>query len=117
MTTSLRPFHLLPGGTLQQWYDELDDMREVLLGHIQPPIANGILTMMEVADAYYGRAKEIEQVILRAEAEGQVTKGSRTYRFRTGELRSFIEMAARAAELGSRRLTAAKLEYEMRHSI
>jgi hypothetical protein len=102
---------------LQQWYDELEDMRDVLLGHEPSPVDRGILTLMEVADAYYGRAREIEQMILRAEADGQVTKGSRTYRFRTGELRAFIEMCAHAAELGSRRLTAAKLEYEMRHSI
>jgi hypothetical protein len=92
-------------------------MRDVLMGHVDAPIDVGVMTLMEVADAYYARAKEIEQLILRAEAEGQVTKGSRTYRFRTGELRSFIEMASHAADLGSRRVTVAKLEYDMQHSI
>ena len=90
-------------------------MRAVLLGHVDPPINRGILTLYEVADAYYARAKEIEQVILRAEAEGQVGKGSRTYRFRTGELRSFIDLSSHAAELGSRRITVAKLEWDMAH--
>lgn len=80
-------------------------MRDVLLGHKEPPIDKGVLTLFEVADAYFARAKEMEQVIMRAEADGQVIRGSKTYKFRTGELRSFIEMSKGAAELGSRRVT------------
>jgi hypothetical protein len=91
--------------SLAIWRDELDEMRSVLLGHEDPPVDRGVLTLFEVADAYFARAKEMEQVIMRQEADGNVLKNSKTYRFRTGELRSFIELAKGAAELGSRRVT------------
>lgn len=84
----------------------------MLLGRVPPPVNNGVLTMMEVADAYLARARELEQLLLRAESDGTVVKGSAKYKFRTGELRSFIEMTRSAVELGSRRVTAAKMEYE-----
>lgn len=80
-------------------------MRDVLMGREEPPVDRGVLTLMEVADAYFARAKEMEQVILRAEADGNVIKSSKTYKFRTGELRSFIELAKGACEVGSRRVT------------
>jgi len=75
------------------------------MGRKEPPINNGVITLFEVADAYFARAKELEQIIMRAEADGAVLRGSKTYKFRTGELRSFIELAKGAAELGSRRVT------------
>lgn len=109
----VRNFGLVSHGTLQSWYDELDEMREVLLGREPPPIDAGVMTLMEVADAYLSRAKEIEQMILRMEAEGSVLKGARSYKFRTGELRSFIEMVKSSTELGSRRVTALRLELDM----
>ena len=52
-------------------------------------------------------------LIQEAEREGFVAKGDAIYHFRTGELRTFMEMAKRAAELGSRRLTEAQLNFEM----
>lgn len=109
----MRPFPIGSGTTLREWQLELDEMREVLLGRQPPPISSGVLTLMEVADAYCSRAREMEQLLLRAEADGTVIKGSKQYRFRTGELRSFIEMARGAVELGSRRVTAAKMEWDM----
>lgn len=92
--------------------DELAEMTDVLLGRQDPPIDRGVLTLMEVADAYYARAKEMEMLILQAEADGTVLKSSRTYKFRTGQLRSFIDMAKYAIELGSRRVTAERMEME-----
>jgi hypothetical protein len=83
-------------------------MRDVLLGRTPPPVDRGVLTLMEVADAYFARAKEMEMIILRWEADGNVIRGSKTYKFRTGELRSFIELAKGACELGSRRVTLFK---------
>lgn len=80
----------------------------MLLGHHQPPIDNGTMTLMEVANAYYSRALAIQMAIQRAEADGTVLKGTGPYKFRTGELRSFIELAKGAAELGSRRVTYEK---------
>lgn len=79
-------------------------MRDVLMGREPSPV-EGVLAMMEVADAYFARACEMEQLILRGEREGKVSRGSALYKFRTQELRSFKELAAAAANLGSRRLT------------
>lgn len=93
--------------------EELEGYRDVLMGRTPPPIDVGVLTLMEVANAYYSRAAEIEQLILEAERKGAVFKGHTYYRFRTGELRSFLELTKRAAELGSRRLTQAKLLHDM----
>jgi hypothetical protein len=41
-------------------------------------------------------------------------RGSALYKFRTGELRSFIELSKRASELGSRRLTQEQLLHDQR---
>lgn len=89
--------------------EELLDMTDVLMGRTEPPIDSGVMTLMEVADAYYARACELTMLIQQAEREGKVLKGTAYYRFRTGELRTFTEMARRAADLGSRRITDAKM--------
>lgn len=101
--------------TLRELREELDEMKAVLLGHEPPPIDNKIMTLMEVADAYYARAKDMEGMIHRMETDGVVVRGAKLYRFRTGELRSFLEMAKSAVELGSRRVTAAKMEWDEAH--
>lgn len=93
--------------------EEIQDYVDVLLGRTVPPENFGELTLAELASAYYGRAKEIEMYILRAEREGVVKRGQPYYKFRTGELRSFIELAANAFEMGSRRMSAAKMQAEM----
>ena len=92
---------------------ELDAMRDILMGRDPYPIDNGLLTEMEVATEYYGRAKEMEQLIHRKENDKAVTKGSTLYHFRTGELRSFIEQAKACMERGSRRVTSAKVDIEL----
>lgn len=91
---------------------ELKDMTDVLLGREEPPIDAGHMTLMEVADAYYARAAELTMLLQQEEREGEILKGSAHYRFRTGELRTFMEMAKRAADLGSRRLTHESLMME-----
>lgn len=97
--------------------EELEGYMDVLMGRTPPPIDAGHLTLMEVADAYFARASEIQYHILKAEREGKVMRGNPYYRFRTGQLRTFLELTKRAADLGSRRLTRAKFEYEMEHDI
>lgn len=87
----------------------------MLLGRVDPPIDNGILTLQEYANAVYSRGQEINMLIQSLERDGHVTKGSNMYKFRTGELRTFIELAQRAADLGSRRLTQAQMLYDERH--
>jgi hypothetical protein len=92
--------------------EELADMKDVLLGRKPFPIEQGDLTLMEVADAYYARAAEMTMLIQQAEADGFVAKNTAQYKFRTGELRTFMEMAKRSADLGSRRLTQATLRFD-----
>lgn len=115
MKKRLRTFKLGEGvPPIPEMMNELQDYTDVLLGRTDPPIGvRGVLTLMEVADAYYARASELTMLLQQAEREGRVTKGSSHYKFRTGELRTFMEMAKRASDLGSRRLTQAQLDYEM----
>ena len=91
---------------------EIQDMTDVLLGRVEPPIDAGHLTLYEIADAYYARAAEMTIHLQQLEREGQITRGSGHYKFRTGELRTFQEMAKRAADLGSRRITYEQLILE-----
>lgn len=91
---------------------EIQDMTDVLLGRVEPPIDAGHLTLYEIADAYYARAAEMTMLLQKMEREGQITRGSAHYKFRTGELRTFLEMSKRAADLGSRRLTYESLRME-----
>lgn len=114
----LRPIKLGKANTvppIPEMRREIDTMLDVLMGRQQAPDDNGVLTLQEVANAYYSRALELTLVIQRAEADGAVLKNSRHYKFRTGELRTFADLALRATDLGSRRLTLAQLEYEARH--
>ena len=83
------------------------------MGREAPPINNGEMTLLEYANAVYSRGMELTMLIQRSEASGVVLKGSKYYKFRTGELRSFVELALKAIELGSRRITVAKMEYDM----
>ena len=47
---------------LEAWQGELDEYTKVLLGRVMPPIDNGVMTLMEVASAYYARAQEMNMV-------------------------------------------------------
>lgn len=94
---------------------EIDEYLSVLLGREEPPIDNGEMTLLEYANAVYSRAMELTMLLQRAESNGTILKGSRPYKFRTGELRTFTELAAKAVDLGSRRITAAQMEYSMAH--
>lgn len=114
MKKRLRTFTIGEGvPAIPKMLEELQDMTDVLLGREDPPINAGYLSLMEVADAYYARASELTMLLQAAERDGRVLKGSAHAKFRTGELRTFAEMAKRAADLGSRRLTQAQLDYEM----
>lgn len=95
--------------------DELEEYMRVLLGHKDPPINEGIMTLMEIAAAYYARAQEMNRQILRWEREGIVRKGSPTYKFRTGELRNFLDLTRKLIDVGSRRLTHEQFLQQMRY--
>jgi hypothetical protein len=96
---------------LSELQEELDHYMDVLMGREDAPV-NGILALMETADIFYARASEIDALIKRGEADGSISRGSDYPKFRTGELRTFRELASKAAELGSRRLTALVTELE-----
>lgn len=84
---------------------ELQDYTDILLGRYDPPVDNGVLTLMEVAEVFHARAQEMNMSILDGEATGAILKDSGAYKFRTGMLRAFIELSKRTIDLGSRRLT------------
>jgi hypothetical protein len=88
---------------------EIKRYTDVLLGRVDPPMDAGVATLMECADAYYARACEIDILIHEGEREFEIGKGDPLYKFRTGELRSFLELTKRAQEMGSRRITLAQL--------
>jgi hypothetical protein len=97
--------------------EELLGYANVILGRADPPLQlDGFyLDLMEVAAAYYARAKEIDMLIHWEEQNRRVIRGSGYYKFRTGQLRSFIDMAKMMADLGSRRLTQERLLTEQRY--
>lgn len=95
-------------------WSEIAQYVDILLGREESPINSPYLSLAECATAYYSRAQEIDMLIHAAEREGAVMKGSSYYKFRTGELRSFIELAKKCAELGSRRLTQEQLLQQQR---
>jgi hypothetical protein len=103
--------------SVEELHDELLGYTDVILGRADPPLEiNGFyLDLMEVAAAYYARAKEIDMLIHWEEQNRRVIRGSVYYKFRTGSLRSFIEMAKMMADLGSRRLSQERLLSEQRY--
>lgn len=92
--------------------DELEEYRDVLFSRREPPIDRGVITLMEVAEGYFSRACEIEQLILRAKAEGWLPKNQGYETLRTQEIRSFKELSKSATELGSRRITFENLRFQ-----
>lgn len=111
---SLRLFDIPSGFNLMEMREELHGYVDVLLGRTEPPISIGTGTLMEVAEAYHARASEMEMAIHQAEVDGHVLKNSAPYKFRTGQLRTFIELCKRTIDLGSRRITVAQIESEAR---
>ena len=97
-------------------HDEFIGYVDVLLGRKDAPIESPYLQLAEVATAYYARGLEVDMLIHAGEREGKIHRGSPYYKFRTGELRSFIELAKKCAELGSRRLSQESLLYQQRIS-
>ena len=101
-------------GTVDELWEEVSGYIDILLGREESPVASPYLTLAEVATAYYARAQEIDALIHVGEREGRIARGSPYYKFRTGELRSFIELSRKCAELGSRRLTQEQLLAQQR---
>ncbi len=96
-------------------HDEFLEYANILLGRVDPPIDSPYLQLMELASAYYGRALEVEMLIHWEEQQHRVIRGHPLYKFRTGQLRSFIELSKKLADLGSSRLTQESLLSEQRY--
>lgn len=110
--TRVRNIHIGDGlPSVVELQAEIDEYMDVLLGRVDAPV-QGVMALMETADMYYARATEILVQIQRGEADGSIPRTSPYVKFRTGELRSFRELAGKSADLGSRRLSALALEAE-----
>ena len=61
----IRSFHLGEGlPSLHELRGELDGYRDILLGREDPPTEKGILTLMEVAEAFHARARALPYSLL-----------------------------------------------------
>lgn len=109
----------LPEGlpTYDEIIEELTEYSNILLGRMDSPIESPYLSLMEVAGAYYARAREIEMLIYDGENSKAIIRGSQYYKLRTGRLNSFIEMSKRLFDLGSRRLSQETLISQQRIDI
>ena len=101
--------------SVEELQDELIEYTEILLGRADPPVDSPYLDLMEVATAFHARALEIDMLIHWEEQQRRVILGAPHYKFRTGQLRSFIEMTKKLADLGSRRLTQEALLHDQRY--
>jgi hypothetical protein len=96
-------------------HEEFLEYANILLGRVDPPIDSPYLQLMELATAYHARALEVEMLIHWEEQQHRVIRGHPLYKFRTGQLRSFIELSKKLADLGSRRLTQETLLSDQRY--
>ena len=111
-TEGLRHFKLGDGlPSLHDLRTELESMTDVLMGRVPPPYPpERVESLMEVGNAYYTRGMELTSLLQRYETDGIVLKAHKLSKFRTGELRTFCELAKAVVELGSRRVTVAAME-------
>lgn len=101
-------------GDYEDIMDELHGYTQVLLGHEESPLVSPYLTLMEIATVYLARAYEIEMFIFEGEHTDAIPPGHVLRKLRTGPLQSFINMARKLADLGSRRLSQETLLTEQR---
>ena len=72
----MQKFPLKKGlSSAQELHEEINDYINVLMGHINPPIADGVDTLFEVSSTYLARAKEIEIKLLERERNTKVEPG------------------------------------------
>lgn len=109
----------LPDGlpTYDEILQELHGYVDVLKGHADSPVLSPYLSLLEVATAYLARAYEIEMLIYEGEISTAIQRGDPLYRLRTGLLASFINMARKLTDLGSRRLTQESLLSQQRRDV
>ena len=100
----------------EELHVEISTYIDVLLGHEKPPIEDGVETLFELSSAYLARAREIEVKLLERERVNSIPTNDGLKKFRTGELRSFIDLCKRAQDQGSRRITIALSELNLKEN-
>lgn len=95
--------------------DELLHYCDVLLGRVDPPVSSPYLDLCEIASGYFARASELDMLIHWEEQNQRVVRGHPLQKIRTGQLRTFLDMARKMADLGSRRLTQEALLHEQKY--
>lgn len=109
----LRAFRVGEGlPDLEELEKELQWMYDILLGREAPPTDNGVMTLMEVASVFHARVSEIASLIHSKERDGEISKSHPLSKFRTQNVRLMLDVCKGAQDLGSRRVTAAKMEYQ-----
>ncbi len=101
--------------SVEELIEEFLGYANTLLGRADAELESPYLDLMEHAAAYYARAKEVEMLIFGEEHARRVVRGHPLNKFRTGQLRSFIEMSKMLADVGSRRLTQERLLEDQRY--
>lgn len=113
---SLQSFSVVDGLPYpQQIREELQGYRNILMGRKHPPQAVDLkspLALMEVANMYFARACEVEQLILAKQDEGEIPKSGSYQQLRTQEIRSFKELSKSMVDVGSRRMTEQRVLFE-----
>ena len=69
----MQKFPLKKGlSSAQDLHNEINEYIDVLMGHMKPPIADGVDTLFKVSSTYLARAKEIEIKLLERERSTKV---------------------------------------------
>lgn len=80
----MQKFPLKKGlSNVEDLHAEINEYIDVIMGHINPPIADGIDTLFEVSSTYLARAKEIEIKLLERERSESIAAGDNLKKFRT----------------------------------
>lgn len=98
---------------IEELSKEINSYYDVLLGREEVDNPHKYSYIVEVATAYYVRAKEIETAIHKLEREQIIAKNTPYYKFRTGELRSFIEACSKSISYGLAKIEERKLLEEL----
>ncbi len=97
---------------VNDWADELEQMELVLMLKLPLPVDDPRVGLLVTAGSYHTRASSMKRTIQRLEREGTISRSHDLVKFRTGELRTFMEMASKVFDSASRALTAAKLAFD-----
>ena len=89
----MQKFPLKKGlSSAQELHEEINNYIDVLMGHINPPIADGVDTLFEVSSTYLARAKEIEIKLLERERNTKVESGDELKKIQNWRIKKFYRV-------------------------